>query len=169
MTKPSQPILVAILEKTVFLKISGRASFNSSVEFKNIVTELLARGYQHFVLDLADCLTMDSTFLGVLAGIVLRMEEQSGPKPRLELLNPNARIVDLLENLGVGHLFKVLNEENPCTNLFQPASSSQPAPSKVEISRTCLEAHQILMAVNPANIPKFKEVTQFLMEDLKAL
>ena len=38
-----------------------------------------------------------------------------------------------------------------------------------EISRTCLEAHQTLMDINPANVPKFKEVAQFLAEDLKKM
>jgi hypothetical protein len=32
-----------------------------------------------------------------------------------------------------------------------------------------LEAHQTLMRVNPENIPKFKNVTEFLVEDLKNL
>jgi hypothetical protein len=36
-----------------------------------------------------------------------------------------------------------------------------------EISRTCLEAHQTLMRINPDNIAKFKDVAQFLAEDLK--
>ncbi|MDB6032217.1 MAG: Anti-sigma-factor antagonist, partial [Verrucomicrobiales bacterium] len=38
-----------------------------------------------------------------------------------------------------------------------------------EISRTCLEAHKTLMEINPANISKFKDVTQFLAEDLKKM
>ncbi len=38
-----------------------------------------------------------------------------------------------------------------------------------EISRTCLEAHEALMRINPNNIPKFKEVAQFLAEDLKKM
>ena len=37
------------------------------------------------------------------------------------------------------------------------------------MSRTCLDAHQTLMEINPANIPKFKDVAQFLADDLKNL
>ena len=41
--------------------------------------------------------------------------------------------------------------------------------TKEEVTRACLEAHQTLMNINPANVPKFKEVSQFLAEDLKKL
>jgi hypothetical protein len=40
---------------------------------------------------------------------------------------------------------------------------------KTQLSRTCLEAHQTLMNINPGNVPKFKEIARFLAEDLKKL
>jgi len=40
-------------------------------------------------------------------------------------------------------------------------------PTRLETSRTCLEAHETLMKINPDNVPKFKDVTQFFAEDLK--
>jgi hypothetical protein len=42
-------------------------------------------------------------------------------------------------------------------------------PGKAEAARTCLEAHQTLMNINPANVPRFKDVTKFMAEDLKRL
>ena len=48
-----------------------------------------------------------------------------------------------------------------------PATTEQH--SRAEISRTCLEAHQTLMGLNPANVAKFKDVAQFLAEDVKRL
>jgi hypothetical protein len=41
------------------------------------------------------------------------------------------------------------------------------SPTKAEVTRTCLEAHQILADLNPANAAKFKDVAQFLAEGLK--
>ena len=41
-------------------------------------------------------------------------------------------------------------------------------PSHEQITRTSLEAHQTLMAMNPDNVARFKDVTQFLAEDLRA-
>ena len=114
---------------------------------------------------------MDSTFLGVLAGFGLKMNatQQDPNSPAIELLNPNPRVTDLLESLGVVHLFR-LSEGN--LTLPQPAEArvSEPVnPSREEVTKACLEAHRTLMEINPDNIPKFKEVAQFLANDLKRL
>ena len=41
--------------------------------------------------------------------------------------------------------------------------------ASLETARACLEAHETLMSINPANIPKFKDVSRFMAEDLKRL
>lgn len=173
MPNPS-PLSVAILGKTAFIKIPGRANFSSSIEFKTVISELRGQGFDRFILDLGECVTMDSTFLGVLAGLALRNADGKERTPdcsalNLELLNPNERIADLLENLGVIHLFSVTHQTTPCTVLFEPVKSDKPVPSKEEMSRNCLEAHNLLMEINPDNIPKFKEVARFLAEDLQKM
>jgi len=153
------------------IRIVGRANFASSIDFKTLVTELGQQGCQHFVLDLSDCVLMDSTFLGVLAGFGLKLRGGNGDPAQcgVELFNPNARIIELLETLGVLHLFKL----TPGAFVPPPETGSierTPCnPGKAELTRTCLEAHQTLMALNPANAAKFKEVTQFLAENLKKL
>src|ERR1051325_8350159 len=150
MAVKNPPVMsVAVVDHTAFVKIPGRANFTSSIEFKTLVCELRSRGVDHYVLDLGECVTMDSTFLGVLAGLALRNADgketaSNGDKLHLDLLNPNARIADLLDNLGVVHLFNILHEENPCTAIFEPRGNSIPV-SQAEMSQNCLEAHQILM------------------------
>ncbi len=162
--------MVAIVDQAVWIKISGRATFASSLDLKNLVNELWQRGYRHFVLELCDCVIMDSTFLGVLAGIGLKFADsnQRGEKSTVEIANPNARISDILENLGVAHLFTVISAM-PEPEKFEPLSRDGEAASRVEVTRNCLEAHKTLMNLNPENVGKFKDVTQFLAEDLKKL
>jgi len=171
MNTPSARLLVFVGEKFFCVKIIGRANFNSSVDFKTLVNELLQKGYSYFVLDLSECVLMDSTFLGVLTGFGLKMNQgQKHPcDGAIELLNPNPRIAELLENLGVIHLFKLA--QGP---VVPPAGAEAIAhePLKVtkeEITRACLEAHRTLMEINPENVPRFKDVTQFLAEDMKKL
>src|SRR5436190_2706465 len=173
MAKAPPVMSVAVVEHTAFVKIPGRANFTSSVDFKTLVTELRAQGVDHYVLDLGECVTMDSTFLGVLAGIALRhvdgKRHDDTEKLHSDLLNPNARIADLLDNLGVMNLFTISHQKTPCTAIFEPLNNNGPEPTREEMSQTCLEAHQLLMKINPDNIPKFKDVTQFLAEDLRKL
>lgn len=170
-TNPPSPVSLAVVDHTAFIRVPGRANFTSSVDFKTAVQELRTRGLGHFVVDLSECVTMDSTFLGVLAGMAIRLIEQKGLEPEidLELLNPNQRVADLLENLGVVHLFKIVQDGNRCPDCFTPATTSSGIPSKLEISKTCLEAHETLMEVNPKNVPKFKDVAQFLAEDVRRI
>ena len=171
MSTPSATMLVAIIDKLVLVKISGRATFNTSVDFKSLLTELQHRGYRAFALELSDCTLMDSTFLGVLAGTGLHMAEAdaaAGNSP-IQLLNARPRILDLLENLGVTHLFAICTQPVPDFTKFEAVPTGASTPTREQISRTCLEAHELLMAINPDNIPKFQDVTRFLAEDLKKI
>lgn len=177
MTNNLPSLMVAVTDHSAIVKVNGRANFTTSVSFKRLVGELHERGFEQFVLDLSDCVTMDSTFLGVLAGTALRFSERragahspENQRPgagRLRLLNPNQRVADLLDNLGVSDLFSTLYCETPDPPAQQLTPAQELNPSREELSKTCLEAHQVLMDVNPDNIPKFKDVAQFLAEDLK--
>jgi anti-sigma B factor antagonist len=134
-----------------------------------IITELRRQGCGHFVLDLAECVLMDSTFLGVLAGFGLKLSLGNGSQSKdgIELLNPSARITELLDTLGVLHLFKVTQGSVKLPEQADPREHAPCSPSKDEVTRTCIEAHQTLMEISPANAAKFKDVTQFLTEGLK--
>lgn len=164
-------LLVAIVDQAAFVKVIGRANVASSVHFKILVSHLQESGFKKFLIDLTECTTMDSTFMGVLVGTVLNPAERAAETRAicLELLNPNQRVADLLENLGVAHLFTMVRGANPAEAALAPSTLPGTPASREEASKTCLEAHRLLMAVNPENIPKFKDVTQFLAEDLKKL
>ena len=162
---------VLVGEQFACLKISGRANFSSSVDFKTLINELLCKGYRYFVLDLSECALMDSTFLGVLAGFGLKLGAAgaTGNSSAIEVLNANARIVELLENLGVLHLFKLSEGACEATADAEPVALTPCTPTKEEVTRACLEAHRTLMELNPENVARFKDVAAFLAEDLKRL
>lgn len=162
-------LLVYDAGKFACVRIVGRANFHSSVDFKTLVNELKARGCHFFVLDLEQCVLMDSTFLGVLAGFGLKSRASEGEESwSIELLNPNTRIMELLESLGVLELFQVAQgltrvPEGCAVAEHVPASPA----SKLELSNACLEAHETLMSLSPENRARFKDVAQFLAEDIK--
>lgn len=150
---------VATVEGVVCVKITGPANFHASPGFKTIVKQLCADAGHVLLLDLADCITMDSTFLGVLANLSQRLENP------IELLNPSERIKGLLDNLGVLGFFRVGHGENPLTARLLETES--PDADKRELTETSLEAHRTLMELNPENIPRFKDVAKFLEENLE--
>jgi anti-anti-sigma factor len=168
MDHSSASLKVAVFDRTVCVQVSGRADFTCTVDLKRLITELWERGYAHFVFDLRGCRNMDSTFLGVLTDISLQLSNGSGQSHPLELLNANPRITETLENLGVAHLFQICTSDAPLSDKFEPLSHGAPA-SPVELARTCLKAHQTLIALNPENAQRFKDVAQFMAEDLRRL
>jgi len=169
MTTPSARLLVWAGEQFACIRIIGRANFTSSIDFRTLVNELRQQGCNYFVLDLAECTLMDSTFLGVLAGFGLKLSAGNGDQGRhgIELLNPNARITELLDTLGVLHLFKFTQGPLTLPEQTESRPHTPASPTRAEVARTCIEAHQTLMAISPANAAKFKDVTQFLTEGLK--
>jgi anti-anti-sigma regulatory factor len=154
------------------IKIIGRATFASSVDLKTLISEMHQKGFVWFVLELSECTLMDSTFLGVLAGFGLKMagSKPGAAAPMIELMNPNARITGLLESLGVLHLFKIKQGTPTCVSLeCEGVAHSPTEPSREEVTRACLEAHETLMELNPANVAKFKDVARFMAEDLQRM
>jgi anti-anti-sigma regulatory factor len=171
MSAPAANLLVLVGKQFACIKIVGRANFTLSIDFKSLLAGLRQKGYGLFVIELSECLLMDSTFLGVLAGFGLKMSQPEGNAPAcpVELRNPNARVTELIENVGVLHLFKVAQGPLSAPEALETCAPQTAQPSREEITRACLEAHQALMDINPENAARFKEVTKFLAEDLQKL
>jgi anti-sigma B factor antagonist len=160
--------MVLVGEQFACVKVAGRANFASAVDFKTVLQELENKGYPYLVIELSECPLMDSTFLGVLAASGIKLNSDNGEcaKQAIELRNANERLLELLENLGVLHLFKTCNGELPqCEEI----KSSPCQPTREALTQASLEAHQTLMQINPDNVVRFKDVTKFLAEDLEKL
>ena len=152
------------------IKICGRAIFASSPDFKTLLNELIQKGFQRFIIDLGECVLMDSTFLGVLSGFGMKLNSNGGaPEKGIELHNVSPRVGELLENLGAAHLFRMTTGPLQLPADLKSCTPAPKNPTHEEITRTSLEAHETLMSMNPENVVRFKDVAQFLAEDLKSL
>ena len=161
MSIPSS-ILVGSLGRTVWLKVNGRGTFQNSPGVKEFVKQMIQRGHRDFVVDLDACELMDSTFMGTLAGVALRLREigQGG----LRAVNVNVRNASLLENLGLDQLFFVETghaADAPAT-LRQAEQPAQDDGAKEAV----LEAHEALIEADAHNAVKFKDVVDYLRQEL---
>ncbi|HAO67693.1 MAG TPA: hypothetical protein DCR17_13525 [Verrucomicrobiales bacterium] len=167
MDSKDTPLLVAQNDDVICIKVRGRATVKTSVPLKAIIEERRARGIIHYILVLDECLIMDSTFLGVLANQAFELVEDGDPKGSIQLLNPNERLQGLLDNLGVLELFHVVHQKiSSHQEPYSAVSESLDSGSKTEMTETSLNAHRALIALNPANEDKFKDVTRFLEDEL---
>jgi hypothetical protein len=125
---------------------------------------MIQRGYREFIIDLAACDHMDSTFMGTLTGISQNLRQLG--QGSLRALNVSPRNVDLLENLGLNFLFEVeplgaepkLPAEQGAQLMVLP---SEGGPEKEVI----LAAHEALVAANPVNADRFRDVMEYLKQD----
>ena len=169
-TSPSS-ILVGKIESLFWLRIEGKGCFQNSVDVKRVVRTVMDGGLRNFVVDLERCPTMDSTFLGTLTGIALRLRESGGG--RLTVLNANARNQQLLSSLGLDHVLEVdiggtawMSERQIAAVELAQCESGGCAPTKSDQAEHVLEAHKALTLANEENASRFQDVIVFLEKEL---
>jgi len=159
-------ILVGTTNKIVWIKVEGKGSFLNSAGVKEFAKEMVNRGHREFVVDLRNCPVMDSTFMGTLAMIALRLREIG--QGSLHVVNLNERNHDLLTNLGLDQLFSMdacgVKEGSP--SVRAPLPQQEPAPDHSQQAANMLEAHEALVEADPGNLTKFKDVLEYLKQDL---
>jgi anti-anti-sigma factor len=156
-------ILVGTANRTVCVRVEGKGSFLNSTGLKEFAKEMINRGFREFAVDLKGCPVMDSTFMGTLAGIALRVRELG--QGTLRVTNLNERNHDLLANLGLDQLFCIEARDGAVPNAAQVPLVAA-APDKVTQAQTMLEAHEACVEANEANAAKFKDVLEYLKQDL---
>jgi anti-anti-sigma regulatory factor len=165
-------VLVALHEGKALVRVAGRGSFKVSTALKQFGEAAMAAGCSTAAVDLAACTGMDSTFMGVLAGIATRLKRN--PTGELIMLNLSPRTLHLVTTLGL-HLiarpYAPGEEPEEFQHLMDEAGGMTPLEAtngnSLRTTRTMLEAHQNLVDVLPENRPRFKDVLAFLREDLQ--
>ncbi len=159
MSDSTPPVfLVDAYADPVVIRIEGRASFMNSAAVKDFIAEMLRQGKTRLVVDFQHCASMDSTFLGVLAGAALELRKLT-PPGTLILARAGERNLELIHNLGL-HRLAVVEAAGPAA----AGGQALPAPrlGEKENARLVLEAHEHLVSADGANAAKFQDVLAFL-------
>ncbi len=167
------PITVGAAGKVVWIKVLGKGSFENASRLKTLAFELINRGSREFVIDLEECSSMDSTFMGTLTGIAQRLFQLGQGGIHVIHLNPHTR--ELLSNLGLDQLFDVQEDlsiyKDPENMEAESAAASAGQESPEALDRRAqaklmYEAHLALSDISAENAAKFKDVLDFLRQDL---
>jgi anti-sigma B factor antagonist len=153
------------------IRVEGRGSFKVSPSMKQFIHQVLAnKSADRIVLDMCDCTGMDSTFMGVIAGLACLIKGK--PDFKFKLINLSDKNKKLLVTLGVDRVvdYSLASEKNELDNCnlcgeTLPADLS----NKLEAAKTSLEAHETLVNINPENYAKFKAVVELLQDDVDSL
>ncbi len=165
---PTPSILVGCNQKVVCIRVQGKGSFQNSTGIKDFAAAMILRGHRDFVVDLAGCPVMDSTFMGTLAGIAQRLLRlgQGG----LHIIHANERNTDLLQGLGLDQIVSMEGKDGSIAAELrvEPQEQLPDAPTdKRTTTETMISAHQALVDADPDNLCKFKDVLDYLKQDLR--
>ena len=153
----------------VRIKVVGRGTYQCSQSLRDVCSRLLKSKVSKILIDLAECITMDSTFMGVLAMFGVRGKKKNLP---FEILNIDGKKKRLLTGLGLGKLFvfpEQAKEDNDWKKIsIKPNCKDNPTNQKKQ-AEIMLKAHEALVNVDPENEMKFKDVIEFLKEDINKL
>jgi anti-anti-sigma factor len=160
-------IQVGVSGPAVWVRVEGKGNFLNSGNFKEFAREMVDRGYREFVIDLHNCAMMDSTFMGTMAGVALRLKELG--HGHLRVVHCGQRSRELLSGLGLDQLFQISSNGTSapqCSALEKTAAATDPDERKQEQAKEMLAAHEALCEAAPENFPRFKDVLDYLKQDL---
>lgn len=156
---PAAKVRSMVRRGTVWLRVEGNGTFQNSALVRVYTEQMFEAGHRSFAFDLHQCKLMDSTFLGTLTGLALRLRED--PRGRVGFARVNAKVESLFGRYGLDRVLA-----------FQGFEAAPPAPEEMEeldllttkeFKRdTIVEAHEALAASSPENEERFGEVVEFL-------
>lgn len=142
----------------VWIRVEGRGSFQNSPALKEFCCRLIQVGRRKFIVDLKNCPAMDSTFMGTLAGLAIRLRDTGNGE--LWVVNRNTRNAELLAGLGLDPLFS--DKPLPAEQVQACTQAIHHAADKTATREIMHEAHDVCVAVDPRNADKFKDVLEHL-------
>lgn len=163
------PIRVGRFEGFSWIRCEGKGSFLNSPAVKEFGEVRVRKGERLVVVDLQACSGMDSTFMGTLAGLAMKLREGGG---ELEVADAGEKNRASLEDLGLGFFMEIEPEEavwrgleSKVRDLLTRKVAGMRAGTKLH-TRHILEAHELLSEANEANEKKFSGVVKLLGEEL---
>ena len=158
----SEDLKITELNGEYSVEVSGRANFDYAVPLRELSGKLGDSG--NLRIDLSKCEAMDSTFMGVLTMLALKLRKRG---EQVMLIGAGETLLKLLRDLGVAKLFNCVKDGDlPTGNAVITSGSSA---SMLTTAETVADAHKALVGANEANAEKFKQVIEFADQDVARL
>ena len=163
-TTPS--INVGNYECAIWLQVIGKGTFANSPAIKSFCNKQLEAGQTQLIIDLGACTCMDSTFMGTLAGIAMRLAKN--PDASFQIADANERNHESLEDLGLDCVMEInpleANWRGHLDTIRESLTSYDDA--NQANAQLILEAHQKLCDADSNNNAKFDTVINVLKDQI---
>lgn len=150
----------------VIIKVIGRASYLNCRPLADFFEKTLSQKNYNFAIDLEECSSMDSTFIGIVTSLAIRLVQRKAPEA-IQLYHVSERNLELIHNMGLDRIFAIQTGNLPPRHpqpVVIPELSHKWEASSPEL---VLKAHQALVAANEANKRHFEDLITLLQRDLE--
>ncbi len=165
--KEQAAFLVDAYSDPAIVKVNGRVNFSNSGPLRDFFDRVITSGKDRFIIDFMDCTGMDSTFLGILAGVALQLRKKEPPGAIL-LCRLGERNFELIRNLGLHRIMQVDPGEHTFKSQPSPLAGRGSGETHSEKAKMVLEAHENLVKADEENRSKFQDVIAYLKNQVES-
>ena len=162
-------ILVGKFDNFSWIRCEGKGSFANSPQMKHWAETQVSAGIHRIVIDLELCTGMDSTFMGTMAGIAMRLAKL--PDGVLQVSGADDKNRTSLEDLGLSMLLEIepldANWQNNIDGIRQSLKECSET-ATVDSTQHVLDAHKLLCEADESNDEKFSTVLDVLEAELES-
>lgn len=134
---------------------------------KNWAENQIQSGTNTVVIDLETCTGMDSTFMGTMAGIAMKLAKKG--KGVLQVAGANDKNRRSLEDLGLSMLLEINPKDanwRDSKDNVRASLTSQSEVTELDKTQHVFEAHRLLCEADESNDEKFATVLDVLEAEL---
>ena len=160
-------ILVGKFDNISWIRCEGKGSFQNSPRMKQWSESHIEAGGDCVVIDLEACSGMDSTFMGTMAGVAMKLTKL--PNGSLQVVGANHKNKSSLEDLGLSMLLDIDPQDDTWQSDIDIIRESLEASSNSSNNNVkhVYDAHKQLCEVDENNDEKFSTVLDVLEAELK--
>ena len=160
----AEDLQITAMDNGYLVKVAGRANFDYAVPLRELADKLSPGCWLQF--DMEYCETMDSTFMGVLTMLALKIRKSGS---QIMLIHASAQLNKLLRDLGVAKLFKFVSGDDSVPAEAGTKISFNSSSSLLSTAQTVVDAHKTLVEADSSNAEKFDKVIEFAEQDVQRL
>lgn len=140
----------------------GKIFYRISPDFDRFLKNINS-SITFFVVDLTEAEYIDSTNLGLLAKLYSISQELSGLSPMV--ISTQKSINEVLSSIGFHRIFNIVESWDSIPSHLEEMPLKEH--SRAQLHQVMLQSHQDLAKLNRKNRELFKDVINFLEQDIK--
>lgn len=142
---------------SIIIQIVGFANYTRAASFSDFIKQTLEQNYRKYCILFKDCSGIDSTCLGVLAGLLLTLKRCGG---LCLFCGLQPRQLECVQKVGLDK-FAIIVDQAPGNFSDKPCALPETSISKINPD-LILDAHKFLLEIDAHNEEHFQDVVALL-------